>query len=124
MRAARIHQHGGRKALVCKDTPEPRLRPDQVLVRVCAGIPARMFQWRVVEHVGVATWPKSLESLAPAGLLGSFMGSMGELYQVLKFVFRKQLKPVVDRVCPLAGIRAAHERLENQERFGKAIVRP
>src|SRR5271165_4820746 len=76
----------------------------------------------VVEHVGQATWPKSMESLAPAGrlvtcgattgydaaidlrylfskqwsLLGSFMGNMGELHQVLKFVFRKQLKPVID----------------------------
>jgi NADPH:quinone reductase-like Zn-dependent oxidoreductase len=104
----------------------------------------------VVEHVGVATWPKSLESLAPGGrlvtcgattgysagidlrylfskqwsLLGSFMGSMGELHQVLKFVFRKQLKPVVDRVYPLAEIRAAHERIENKEHFGKVIVRP
>jgi NADPH:quinone reductase-like Zn-dependent oxidoreductase len=100
--------------------------------------------------VGVATWPKSLESLAPGGrlvtcgattgysagidlrylfskqwsLLGSFMGSMGELHQVLKFVFRKQLKPVVDRVYPLAEIRAAHERIENKEHFGKVIVRP
>ena len=104
----------------------------------------------VVEHVGVATWPKSLESLAPGGrlvtcgattgysaeidlrylfskqwsLLGSFMGSMGELHQVLKFVFRKQLKPVIDRVYPLAEIRAAHERIENKEHFGKVIVRP
>jgi len=40
----------------------------------------------------------------------SFMGSMGELHQVLKFVFREQLKPVIDRVYPLAEIRAAHER--------------
>jgi NADPH:quinone reductase-like Zn-dependent oxidoreductase len=104
----------------------------------------------VVEHVGVATWPKSLESLAPGGrlatcgattgynagidlrylfskqwsLLGSFAGSMGELHQVLKFVFRKQLKPVIDRVYPLAEIRAAHERLENREHFGKVIVKP
>jgi NADPH:quinone reductase-like Zn-dependent oxidoreductase len=104
----------------------------------------------VVEHVGLATWQKSLESLAPAGrlvtcgattgydahidlrylfskqwsLLGSFMGTMGELHQVLKFVFRKQLKPVIDRVYPLAEIRAAHERLENREQFGKVIVRP
>jgi NADPH:quinone reductase-like Zn-dependent oxidoreductase len=52
------------------------------------------------------------------------MGSMGELHQVLKFVFRKQLKPVVDRVYPLAEIRAAHERLENREHFGKVIVTP
>jgi NADPH:quinone reductase-like Zn-dependent oxidoreductase len=100
--------------------------------------------------VGAATWPKSLESLAPSGrlvtcgattgydarldlrylfskrwsLLGSFMGSMGDLHQVLKFVFRKQLKPVIDRVYPLEEIRAAHERLENKEQFGKVLVRP
>jgi NADPH:quinone reductase-like Zn-dependent oxidoreductase len=104
----------------------------------------------VIEHVGVATWPKSLESLAPAGrlvtcgattgfdarvdlrflfskqwsLLGSFMGTMGELHQVLKFVFRKQLKPVIDRVYPLSEIRAAHERLQNKEQFGKIVVKP
>jgi len=104
----------------------------------------------VVEHVGAATWPKSLESLAPAGrlvtcgattgfdarvdlrylfskqwsLLGSFMGSMGELHQVLKFVFRGQLKPVIDAVYPLAEIRAAHERLENKQQFGKVLVKP
>jgi NADPH:quinone reductase-like Zn-dependent oxidoreductase len=102
----------------------------------------------VVEHVGQATWPKSLESLAPAGrlvtcgattgsdarvdlrylfskqwsLLGSFMGTMGELHQVLKFVFRKQLRPVVDRVYPLTEIGAAHKRLESGEHFGKVIV--
>jgi len=104
----------------------------------------------VVEHVGAATWPKSLESLAPAGrlvtcgattgfdarvdlrylfskqwsLLGSFMGSMGELHQVLRFVFRGQLKPVIDAVYPLAEIRAAHERLEKKEQFGKVVVKP
>jgi NADPH:quinone reductase-like Zn-dependent oxidoreductase len=104
----------------------------------------------VIEHVGVATWPKSLESLAPAGrlvtcgattgydakldlrflfskqwsLLGSFMGTMGELHQVLKFVFRKQLRPVIDRIYPLAEIRAAHERLEAKEQFGKIVVTP
>jgi NADPH:quinone reductase-like Zn-dependent oxidoreductase len=104
----------------------------------------------VVEHVGVATWPKSLESLAAGGrlvtcgattgydarldlrhlfakqfsLLGSFMGSMGELHQVLKFVFRKQLKPVIDHVYHLSEIRAAHERLEHKEQFGKILVTP
>jgi NADPH:quinone reductase-like Zn-dependent oxidoreductase len=104
----------------------------------------------VFEHVGVATWPKSLESLSSAGrlvtcgattgfdakvdlrflfskqwsLLGSFMGTMGELHQVLKFVFRKQLKPVIDQVYPLSETRAAHERLEKKEQFGKLIVTP
>jgi NADPH:quinone reductase-like Zn-dependent oxidoreductase len=104
----------------------------------------------VFEHVGTATWPKSVESLAPGGrlvtcgattgydarvdlrylfskqhsLLGSFMGSMGELHQVLKFIFRGQLKPVIDRVYPLAETRAAHERMERKEQFGKILVTP
>ena len=102
----------------------------------------------VIEHVGVATWQKSLESLAPSGrlvtcgattghdarvdlrflfskqwsLLGSFMGTMGELHQVLKFVFRGQLKPIVDRTFPLNEIAAAHRYLENKEQFGKVVV--
>jgi NADPH:quinone reductase-like Zn-dependent oxidoreductase len=102
----------------------------------------------VIEHVGVATWQKSVESLAPAGrlvtcgattgfdakvdlrflfsrqlsLLGSFMGTMGELHRVLQFVFRGQLKPVIDKVYPLAEIRAAHERLEAKEQFGKVVL--
>jgi NADPH:quinone reductase-like Zn-dependent oxidoreductase len=104
----------------------------------------------VFEHVGAATWPKSLDSLAPAGrlvtcgnttgwdvkldlrflfskqwsLLGSFMGTLGELHSVLKFVFRKELRPVIDKVYPLSEIRAAHERLENKEQFGKVLVTP
>jgi zinc-binding alcohol dehydrogenase/oxidoreductase len=49
---------------------------------------------------------------------------MGELHQVLKFVFRKQLKPVMDHAYPLSEIRAAHERLERKEQFGKVVVRP
>lgn len=104
----------------------------------------------VVEHVGAATWAKSVESLAQNGrlvtcgnttgydvkldlrflfskhqtLLGSFMGTMGELHKVLKFVFRGELRPVIDRVFPLSEIRAAHQRLENKEQFGKIIVVP
>ena len=104
----------------------------------------------MIEHVGIATWQKSLESLSPAGrlvtcgattgfdakvdlrflfskqwsLLGSFMGTMGELHQVLKFIFRKQLRPVIDRVYPLAEIREAHERIERKEQFGKVILTP
>jgi NADPH:quinone reductase-like Zn-dependent oxidoreductase len=104
----------------------------------------------VLEHVGAATWPASMQSLAPAGrvvtcgattgydvkidlrflfnrqqtVLGSFMGTMGELHEVLNFVFRKSLKPVIDRVYPLAEIRAAHDRIENKEQFGKIVVVP
>jgi NADPH:quinone reductase-like Zn-dependent oxidoreductase len=102
----------------------------------------------VLEHVGAATWPHSMRSLAPAGrvvtcgattggdvkldlrflffrqqsALGSFMGTLGELHQFLPFLFRGLVKPVIDRVYPLAEIRAAHERLENKEQFGKIVL--
>lgn len=104
----------------------------------------------VVEHVGVATWRKSLESLAPGGrlvtcgattgydagidlrylfskqysVLGSFMGTMGELHRALKFVFSGQIRPVIDGVYPLREIRAAHVRLERKQQFGKIVVQP
>jgi NADPH:quinone reductase-like Zn-dependent oxidoreductase len=104
----------------------------------------------VFEHTGAATWPHSVRSLAKGGrlvtcgatsggavnldvvflfarqqtLLGSYMGTLGELHEVLKFVFRGLLKPVIDTVYPLAEIRAAHQRLENKEQFGKVVVLP
>ena len=56
-------------------------------------------------------------------LLGSYMGSMGELHQVLKFIFRKQIRPVIDSVYPLPEIAAAHERLEKKEQFVKVVLR-
>jgi NADPH:quinone reductase-like Zn-dependent oxidoreductase len=104
----------------------------------------------VVEHVGKATWDDSVKSLKPGGtlvtcgattdadigldlrfvysrqlsVLGSYMGTMGELYEVLKFVFDGTLKPVVDRVFPLKEARAAHEYMENSQMFGKIVLNP
>ena len=102
----------------------------------------------VFEHVGQATWPESLKSLKHGGtlvtcgattgyegnldlrllfsrqlsLLGSYMGAMGELHEVLKHVFAGKLKPVVDRTFPLSETRAAHEYLANSEQFGKVVL--
>jgi len=104
----------------------------------------------VVEHVGAATWDESIKSLKSGGtlvtcgattgpsvgidlrhlfarqltLLGSYMGTMGELHEVLRHVFAERLKPVVDRVFPLSELRAAHEYLEKSQMFGKVIVNP
>jgi NADPH:quinone reductase len=52
------------------------------------------------------------------------MGTMGDLYEVLKHVFSGKLKPVVDRTFPLREARAAHERLEKSEQFGKIVLNP
>lgn len=102
----------------------------------------------VVEHVGAATWEESMKSLKPAGtivtcgattgsnaafdlrfvfsrqlsFLGSYMGTMGELYEVLSHVFAGRLKPVVDRTFPLKDARAAHEYMEKSQMFGKIVL--
>ena len=102
----------------------------------------------VIEHVGTATWNKSLRSLAQAGrlvtcgattgydatidlrflfsrqlsLLGSYMGTKAELRIVLKLVVQGRLKPIVDKVLPLSECAAAHEYLEQGRQFGKVVL--
>jgi NADPH:quinone reductase-like Zn-dependent oxidoreductase len=104
----------------------------------------------VIEHVGKATWDESVRSLKAGGtlvtcgattgpkvdldlrflfsrqlaLLGSYMGTMSELHEVLSHVFAGRLKPVIDRTFPLKEIRAAHEYLEKSQMFGKIVLNP
>jgi NADPH:quinone reductase-like Zn-dependent oxidoreductase len=104
----------------------------------------------VVEHVGAATWDESVKSMRSGGTLvtcgattgpnvgidlrhlfarqltlrGSYMGTMGDLHEVLRHVFAGRLKPVVDRLFPLSELRAAHEYLEKSQMFGKIVVNP
>jgi len=104
----------------------------------------------VVEHVGTATWEESMKSLKAGGtivtcgattgfdakfdlrflfarqlsFLGSYMGTMGDLYDVLGHVFAGRLKPVVDRAFSLKDTRAAHEYMESSQMFGKIVINP
>ena len=81
----------------------------------------------VIEHVGHATWEESVQSLKTGGtlvtcgattgpkveldlrflfsrqlaLLGSYMGTMSELHEVLGHVFAGRLKPVIDHTFRL-----------------------
>ncbi|HYN16025.1 MAG TPA: zinc-binding dehydrogenase [Terriglobales bacterium] len=104
----------------------------------------------VFEHVGKAVWEECMKSLKPGGtlvtcgattgpevgvdirflfsrqysLLGSYMGTMGDFHGGLKHAFSGRLKPVVDKRFPLGDARAAHERLEKSEMFGKVVLIP
>lgn len=104
----------------------------------------------VVEHTGAATWPGSIAALKNNGrlvtcgatsgfdartdlrqvfyrhltLLGSFMGSKGELLEAMKFVAAGKIRAVVDRVLPLSEARQAHELIEDRAQFGKVILKP
>ncbi len=103
----------------------------------------------VFDHVGASTWEKSMRSMAPGGrlvncgvtsggkaevdiryvfvkqfsLLGSYMGSRGELVKVLRFFEDGRLKPVVDSVFPLADAAKAQEKMEKSQHFGKIVLK-
>jgi len=57
-------------------------------------------------------------------LLGSYMGTMSELHEVLSHVFAGRLKPVIDHTFPLKDIRTAHEYMEKSQMFGKIVLNP
>ena len=56
-------------------------------------------------------------------ILGSYMASKAELLKVVDLVRQRRLKPVVDKVYPLADAAKAQERMEKREHFGKIILR-
>jgi NADPH2:quinone reductase len=100
----------------------------------------------VVETVGDATWKRTLDAVRPAGrvvvcgatsgpnppaalhrlwwkqldVLGSTMGTHEDFEGAYDLV-AAGAKPVIDSVFPLAEARAAHERLEAGEQFGKIL---
>jgi NADPH:quinone reductase-like Zn-dependent oxidoreductase len=102
----------------------------------------------VVEHTGAATWAQSILACARGGrivtcgassgfagetdlrhvfyrqltILGSTMGSKGDLFEVMDHVSAGRLKPVVDRSYPLSSAREAHRRIEDHAQFGKIVL--
>jgi NADPH:quinone reductase-like Zn-dependent oxidoreductase len=104
----------------------------------------------VFEHVGKATWADSIKSLRPGGtivtcgattgpevsfdlrqlfakqlsFLGSYMGTMADLHEVLAHIFAGRLKPVVDSAFPLSETAEAHRYLESGKMFGKVVLNP
>ncbi len=104
----------------------------------------------VVEHVGAATWDRSVKCLTRGGrvvtcgattghattldlrhlfarqlsVLGSYMGSKAELLQAAELFYRGRLAPVVDSTFPLADAALAQQKLESSEHFGKIVLVP
>jgi NADPH:quinone reductase-like Zn-dependent oxidoreductase len=102
----------------------------------------------VLEHVGEATWQTSLQAARAGGriavcgatsgpnppaalhriwwkqltIYGSTMGAKGDFEGAYELVKSGRAKPMIDSVFPLAEARAAHERLEAGEQFGKIVL--
>jgi len=104
----------------------------------------------ILDHIGADTWQANIKSLKAGGrlvicgvtsgyevatdlrylfyrrlsLLGSTMGTKGELLQIMNLVERGMLRPVIDSTYPLKEIGAAHQRMESRKAFGKIVVNP
>jgi len=102
----------------------------------------------VIENVGAATWDDSLRCLRRGGrlvtcgatsgpqvgidlrrmfwhhwtLMGSTMGNAAEYAEVVRRLGNGELRPIVDRVFPLARAREAYARLEKAQQLGKVVV--
>ena len=102
----------------------------------------------VLEHVGEATWQTSLQAARANGriavcgattgpnppaalhriwwkqltIYGSTMGTRDDFEAAYELVKSGRAKPGVDSVRPLAETRAAHERMEAGEQFGKLVL--
>jgi NADPH:quinone reductase-like Zn-dependent oxidoreductase len=104
----------------------------------------------VIEHVGPAVFAEALKCLKPGGrlvtcgattgpkvevdlryvfsrqlrILGSKMGTQGEMRRVARLVGEGSLKPVIDRAFPLEEAALAHQYLAEKRQFGKVILTP
>ncbi|WP_232676200.1 zinc-binding dehydrogenase [Nocardioides sp. R-C-SC26] len=102
----------------------------------------------VIESVGAATWEHSLRALRPGGtvvvcgaatgfhaetdlarvfarqlrILGSSMGTLAELHDLVAFVEQHALEPAIDVVATLDGVPEQFERLVAGRPFGKIAV--
>jgi NADPH2:quinone reductase len=104
----------------------------------------------VVDHIGAQTWQDSLASLAKGGrvltcgattggtpetdlnrifwnqleVIGSTMGTPGEVDDVLELVWEGAFEPRIRDTLPMSEAARAHEMIEEREGFGKVVVVP
>lgn len=104
----------------------------------------------VFEHVGGATWQKLIPNIASGGrlvtcgasagyegsvdirylfsksisILGTFLGTKGDMLTVVGHLARGSLRPVIDRTLPVAECAEGHRLLEDRTVFGKVVLVP
>ena len=102
----------------------------------------------VIDHVGAKTWPISLEVLKVKGrmiacgtttggearvnirafyskeaqIIGTYLGSKSQLISLHKFMKLKKIKPAIDEIFKLKDAKAAHQKMEKSNQFGKILL--
>jgi NADPH:quinone reductase-like Zn-dependent oxidoreductase len=103
----------------------------------------------VIDHVGAATWPTSIAALRQGGriavcgmtsgndamvpvrmfyskqtvMTGAILGTRGQLQELIRFVIRKKIKPIIDSVLPLQDAKQAQSKMEADLHMGKILLR-
>lgn len=102
----------------------------------------------VFEHVGAATWSRSLQLCAPGGtivsagatsgddarmdvtfmfanqlrILGSRLGTMSDTFAAVAQLNAGRFSPLIDQIYPLAEVGEAHRRMDAGEAVGKLVI--
>jgi NADPH:quinone reductase-like Zn-dependent oxidoreductase len=117
--------------------------PEEVKKIVPAGVDI------VIDHVGAATWPISIAVLRQGGrmavcgttsgneatipirafytkqivMIGYLMGTKAQLQELINFVMRKRIRPVIDSVFPLHDAKEAQKKMEAGQHAGKILLK-
>src|SRR5438876_4122439 len=89
MKAVRFHEHGGLDVLKYEDAPQPKIGPNEVLVRVKACALNHLDLWL---RQGVATWKPPMPHIAGSDISGEVAG-VGSLVRRAKVGDRVLLCP-------------------------------
>ena len=103
----------------------------------------------VIDHVGAATWATSIAALRQGGrmavcgmtsgneatvpvrmfytkqivMVGSLLGTRAQLEELINFVMRKKIQPVIDSVFPLQEAKEAQKKMEAGIHTGKILLK-
>jgi NADPH:quinone reductase-like Zn-dependent oxidoreductase len=103
----------------------------------------------VIDHVGAETWTTSIAALRQGGtmavcgmtsgneatvpvrtfytkqivMVGSLLGTRAQLQELINFMIRKRIQPVIDSVFSLQGAKEAQKKMESGMHAGKILLK-
>lgn len=103
----------------------------------------------VIDHVGAATWATSIAALRQGGrmavcgmtsgneakvpvrtfytkqivMVGTLLGTLAQLQELINFMMRKKIQPVIDSAYPLHEAKEAQKRMEAGMHAGKILLK-